>query len=168
MTLLEKPFLVSYTGVQAGCEPPCRPVRNLADEGIEGIAPIVGRGGLIGIGVWPEVVGGGVWRIADAMRHVMDSAACSGCEPGRHVALGSDHDGAVTPFFDVSRLGVLTAILRRGQGPGTEKVEAGHQAQVHDRHAEQRHGVDHGQAFAPRRAYRRLRSAAGAWSRQRP
>lgn len=114
-----RPFVVSHTGIQAGCEPPCRPARNLSDEDI---TIVLRHGGLIGIGYWPQAVGPSVWRVADAMAHVMGIAGSMGLEPGRHVALGSDYDGSVTPFFDAGDLDVLTAVMLRRPEPFPEEV----------------------------------------------
>lgn len=107
--LLEKPFMVSHTGVRAGCEAPCRPDRNLSDEEI---ALIVERGGLVGVGYWPQAIGATAWRIPEVMGHIMDVSGSAGRSPSRHVALGSDYDGSVTPWIDVTRLDVLTTMMR--------------------------------------------------------
>lgn len=114
MGLVTRPPLVSHTGVQAVCEGPCRPARNLSDDEIR---LILEKDGLIGIGYWPQAVGASAWNIADAMAAVMAVADAMGLPPGGHVALGSDYDGSVTPFFDTSRLEVLTAIMRRRDAP---------------------------------------------------
>jgi membrane dipeptidase len=112
-----RPVLVSHTGVQAGCEEPCRPARNLSDEEIR---LVLANDGLIGIGYWPEAVGASAWNIADAMAHVMQVADAAGFDPTGHLALGSDYDGSVTAFFDPSRIDVLTAIMRRRDEPFDE------------------------------------------------
>lgn len=112
--MLDQPPLVSHTGIQAGCEPPCRPSRNLSDAEI---ALILQKDGLIGVGYWPQAIGPSIWRIGDAMAHIMDMTQDLGLPAGRHVALGSDYDGSVTPFFDTSRLEILTTVLRRRPEP---------------------------------------------------
>ena len=117
--ILSKPFMVSHTGVKAGCEAPCRPARNLSDQQIEAVLK---SSGVIGIGYWPYAVGSSVWNIADAMAHVMTVAERLGLEPGRHVAFGSDYDGSVTPFFDVSQLNTLTAVMRHRPQPFDERT----------------------------------------------
>ena len=117
--VVDGPVAVSHTGVQAVCEPPCRADRNLSDEEIE---LILRTDGLIGIGYWPQAVGPSAWNIADAMAHIMAIERRLGLTPGHHVALGSDFDGLVTPFFDTSELAVLTTIMRRRPEPFDEKT----------------------------------------------
>ncbi len=115
---LDNPFIVSHTGVRANCEEPCRPDRNLSDEDIH---VVLENGGVIGVGYWPQAVGPSVWRIADAMAHIMRLAEERGVDdPGRHVALGSDYDGSVTPLIEVSHLDVLTATMRQRPDPFTD------------------------------------------------
>lgn len=108
--LLRKPFMISHTGIQAGCEAPCRPARNLSDEEV---SLILREGGLIGVGYWPEAIGPSIWRIADVMRRIMGIADDLGLERSRNIALGSDYDGSVTAPFDISQLAILTSILRQ-------------------------------------------------------
>lgn len=115
--MVTRPVLVSHTGVQAGCEPPCRPGRNLSDEEIR---LILANDGLIGIGYWRQAVGDSAWNIVAAMAHVMAVAEANGFEGSRHVALGSDYDGSVTPFFDASGIEVVTAMMRRRDQPFDE------------------------------------------------
>lgn len=107
---LNGPVLVSHTGVQAGCVCPCHRHRNLSDADILAVAR---RDGVIGIGYWPEAVGPGIPHIVDAMEHVARVLRAAGFDPSRHIALGSDFDGAVTVPFDVSGLSQLTAEMRR-------------------------------------------------------
>jgi membrane dipeptidase len=120
LEILREPFLISHTGIQDGCESPCNAARNLSDEEI---ALIVKNGGLIGVGYWPQAIGTSLWRIPQVMQHIMDIERRLGLEPGSHVALGSDYDGSVTPFFDASELAVLTAAMRQRSEPfDTETV----------------------------------------------
>lgn len=119
LALVDAPPVVSHTGTQAGCEPPCRPDRNLSDEEIE---LILREGGLIGVGYWPQAVGPSAWRIADVMAHIMAIERRLGLTPGHHVAFGSDFDGLVTPFFDTSQLAILTTIVRRRPEPFDEQT----------------------------------------------
>ena len=115
---LRQPVTVSHTGIAEGCEAPCRPDRNLSDDDIR---RIIDTDGVIGIGFWPQAIGPSVWRVADAMRHITGIAAEMGVsEPSRHVAIGSDYDGSVTPMIEVTHLNVLTALLRRGEEPFAE------------------------------------------------
>jgi microsomal dipeptidase-like Zn-dependent dipeptidase len=105
LALATKPVVVSHTGVQATCPGP----RNLSDEQIRGVAA---TGGVIGIGYFEGAVcGTGLGEIARAMRHV------KGLVGARHLALGSDFDGAVTTAFDTTALASLVdALLAAGFG----------------------------------------------------
>lgn len=119
MEILEEPALVSHTGLQWGCEAPCRPARNLSDEEAR---LVIANGGVIGVGYWPQALGPSVLRIADVMAHIMEMADEMGQEPGRNVAFGSDYDGSVTPFFDASQVAILTTIMRRHGKPFDERT----------------------------------------------
>lgn len=99
LAIARRPVVSSHGGVQATC----KVNRNLADAQIRGIAA---TGGLIGIGYWDGAVcDPSPASIARAMRHVRDLVGI------RHVALGSDYDGAVTVGFDTSKLVQLTQAL---------------------------------------------------------
>lgn len=81
----------------------CNYNRNLSDSEIIGIAK---TGGVIGIGYWPHAICGNDARaIAKAIRYV---TALVGV---KHVALGSDFDGACTTPFDASALEQVTQAL---------------------------------------------------------
>lgn len=116
LDLLEAPFTVSHTGIQADCEAPCRPARNLSDEEVE---MIVQAGGLIGVGFWPQAVGPSVWRIVEIMFHIGEIAENLNLPRTRYSAFGSDYDGSVAPLVEVGHLDVLTAIMRRHLPPMT-------------------------------------------------
>jgi microsomal dipeptidase-like Zn-dependent dipeptidase len=95
LALATKPVVVSHTGVQATCPGP----RNLSDEQIRGIAA---TGGVMGIGYFEGAVcGTGVADVVIAMEHVKRLVGA------RHLALGSDFDGAVTTSFDTTRLAAI-------------------------------------------------------------
>lgn len=119
LEMATRPVIVSHTGVRAGCEDPCRPERNLSDQEIR---LILETDGLIGVGYWPQAVGPSAWRIADVMEHVMGIGDEMGLDGSRHVALGSDYDGSVVPFFDASEIAVLTTIMRRREAPFDEST----------------------------------------------
>ena len=94
-----RPLVSSHGGVQAICQTN----RNLSDAEIRGIA---GTGGLIAIGYWDGAICGTDPRVAaKAMKHVRDLVGI------RHVAFGSDYDGATTVRFDVSQLEQITQAL---------------------------------------------------------
>lgn len=112
---LRHPPLISHTGVRAHCPPPgCTEARNLRDEDLVGVARL---GGLIGIGFWPEAVGaGGRGAVVSAFARAADVLRAHGFgEPWRHLAYGSDFDGAVSVPFDAAGLPSLTLALSEGQ-----------------------------------------------------
>ncbi|MEN8160328.1 MAG: dipeptidase [Myxococcota bacterium] len=95
LALATKPVVVSHTGVQATCPGP----RNLSDEQIRAIAA---AGGVMGIGYFEGAVcGTAIADIVVAMEHVKQLVGA------RHLALGSDFDGAVTTSFDTTRLAAI-------------------------------------------------------------
>lgn len=99
LALARRPVMVSHTGVSAVCPGP----RNLADGQLRRLAR---NGALVGIGYWDGAVCDRSPRaIARSIRHAVKVAGV------RHVALGSDWDGATTVPFDASRLEVLTQAL---------------------------------------------------------
>lgn len=106
LALARGPVVASHTGVQATCPGS----RNLSDEQVLGIAA---TGGVIGIGYFEGAVcGTAPADIARAMAHVRRLAGA------RHVALGSDFDGAVTTAFDTTGLASLVdALLAEGFAP---------------------------------------------------
>lgn len=103
LALSSRPVVVSHTGVQGTCPG----VRNLSDDYLRRIAA---TGGLIGIGFWEAAVcGNTVQDIVRAIRHAVDVVGV------RHVALGSDFDGAVAVPFDASSMVMLTdGLLQAG------------------------------------------------------
>ncbi len=89
-------MLVSRTAVQATCRGP----RNLSDAHIKAIAA---TGGVMGIGYFEGAVcGRDTAAIVRAIQHVATIAGV------KHVALGSDFDGAVKTAFDTTRLALIT------------------------------------------------------------
>ena len=99
LKMARRPVVSSHGGVQATC----KVNRNLSDEQIRGVAA---TGGLIGIGYWDAAVcDTSPASIAKAMKHVRDLVGV------RHVALGSDYDGATTVRFDTSKLVQVTQAL---------------------------------------------------------
>jgi microsomal dipeptidase-like Zn-dependent dipeptidase len=105
LALATKPVVVSHTGVAATCPGP----RNLTDEQIRGIAA---TGGVMGIAYFEGAVcGTSVPHVVRAMRHVRDLVGA------RHLALGSDFDGAVTTAFDTTALAaIVDGLLAAGFG----------------------------------------------------
>lgn len=99
LAMARRPVVVSHTGVQATCPGP----RNLSDAQIRAVAA---NGGLIGIGYFSGAVCAETpAAIVKAIRHVADVAGV------RHVALGSDFDGATSTAFDASGMVLVTQAL---------------------------------------------------------
>ncbi len=103
IAVARRPVVVSHAGVRATCESN----RNLSDDQLRAVA---GTGGLVGIGFWPAAVcGDDPASIARAIAHAVSVVGV------RHVALGSDFDGAVSAPFDAAGLARLTdALLEAG------------------------------------------------------
>ena len=99
LAMAERPVVSSHGGVQAVCNVN----RNLTDAEIRGVAR---TGGLIGIGYWDAALcDTRVESFAKAVVHVRDLVGI------RHVALGSDFDGAVTTRIDTAQLAEITQAL---------------------------------------------------------
>ena len=99
LELSQRPPLVSHTGVQAVCNIP----RNLSEAQIKKVAA---KGGLIGVGLWKEVLcGEDLSRVVQSIRHICQIVGC------KYVALGSDWDGCVSTATDAEHIGWLTAAL---------------------------------------------------------
>jgi membrane dipeptidase len=100
LALAKKPVVVSHTGVAATCPGP----RNLTDEQLRALAA---NGALIGIGYFEGAVCDiSPAGIARAIRHAASVAGI------RHIALGSDYNGAVHTTFDAAGLVHVTAALQ--------------------------------------------------------
>jgi microsomal dipeptidase-like Zn-dependent dipeptidase len=97
-----RPVVVSHAGVRATADS----VRNLTDEQLKAVAA---TGGLVGIGFWPMATGGD--DVASIVRAIDHAVGVIGF---RHVALGSDFDGAVSTPFDAAGLVRLTEGLLEG------------------------------------------------------
>jgi membrane dipeptidase len=99
----KNPLIVSHTGVFGTCPNE----RNLTDDQLRRIAA---KGGLISIGYWKTATCGD--DAAAAARAIIYAAKVAG---PRHVALGSDFDGAVSQPFDASGVPLITeALLKQG------------------------------------------------------
>jgi microsomal dipeptidase-like Zn-dependent dipeptidase len=97
---VQRPVMVSHTGVQGTCPGP----RNLSDAQLDRLKA---NGGLVGIGFWDGAVCDlSPAAIARAIRYSVDRMGIE------HVAFGSDFDGATTVPFDVSGMPHLTGALR--------------------------------------------------------
>jgi microsomal dipeptidase-like Zn-dependent dipeptidase len=104
------PVLVSHTGVQGTCNNR----RNLSDTQI---AEIGRRNGLIGIGLWETAVcGTDATATAKAIKYVADKIGTD------KVALGSDFDGAIEAFFDVTGFPLIVTALEK-EGFNRSQIE---------------------------------------------
>ncbi len=109
--MASRPVVVSHGGLRSVHDS----VRNLPDTQVRGIAA---TGGLVGVGFWPAVTGGGdVPSIARAIVRAIEVAGIG------HVALGSDFDGAVAIPFDATGLPQLTQALM-AVGLGRDAIAA--------------------------------------------
>ena len=111
LAMATRPVVSSHGGVQATC----KVNRNLTDDEVRGVAK---TGGIIGIGYWEGAICSTDPRAAaKAMKHVRDLVGI------KHVALGSDYDGATEVRFDTSQLAQVTqALMDEGFTP--EEVRA--------------------------------------------
>lgn len=99
LAMATRPVIVSHTGVKGTCEG----TRNLTDAHIDKIAA---GGGLMGIGMWSAATcGDDLYSTVKAMKYVAQRVGVE------HVALGSDWDGAIEGFIDVSETGAITQML---------------------------------------------------------
>jgi microsomal dipeptidase-like Zn-dependent dipeptidase len=111
LALATRPVVVSHTGVRGGCDNE----RNIDDERVRRIAA---TGGVVGIGFWEAATcGTDAGSIARAIRYAADLVG------PRHVALGSDFDGAVATPFDATGLAQLTDALL-AEGFDDQEIEA--------------------------------------------
>lgn len=103
LALARRPVLVSHTGVKGTCPGP----RNLSDDHIKAIAA---TGGVIGIAYFHGAVCDlSAAGIVKALQHVIKLVGV------KHVALGSDFDGAIRVAFDTTGLALLTqGLLQAG------------------------------------------------------
>jgi membrane dipeptidase len=93
-----RPVLVSHTGVRGTKDSP----RNLSNAHVKRIAEL---DGLIGIAFFKGAIDGEIKDIVEAMKYVRDLVGI------RHVALGSDFDGAATTPIDVTGLPLIVQEL---------------------------------------------------------
>lgn len=117
LAIVDRPVIASHGGVRGTCDT----ARNLSDRHIRGIAK---TGGVIGIGIYKYATcGKSLQDTARAMRYVADLVGI------KHVALGSDFDGAVKTVIDASGLSLLTdALLQAGFTPADIKAIMGDNA----------------------------------------
>lgn len=128
------PVIVSHTGVRGAHEH----WRNLDDEQLRAVADTDGVVGIIFAGMF--LAPRGQRTVAAVVRHMDHVRRTVGA---RHVALGSDFDGFITPVAgleDVSRVGALTAALlaagwpeadiRAALGENVLRVLAAHDCRV--------------------------------------
>ena len=99
----QRPVLVSRTAVQATCRGP----RKLSDAHIKAIAA---TGGVMGIGYFEGAVcGRDTAAIVRAIQHVATIAGV------KHVALGTDFDGAVkTAFYTTGHALITQGLINAG------------------------------------------------------
>lgn len=106
LAMATKPVVVSHTGVRGTCDNG----RNLSDAQLRAVAK---NEGVVGIAFFTQAVCGiGTEYIVDAILHAVKVMG------PRHVALGSDYDGAVKVPFDIGGMALITeALLEKGMAP---------------------------------------------------
>lgn len=111
LKMATRPVVVSHTGVRGTCDNQ----RNLSDEQLRAIAA---NGGLVGIGFWDTATcGTDALAIAKAIRHASTVMGV------KHVALGSDFDGAIKAPFDAGGVAMITEALIN-EGFSDEEIAA--------------------------------------------
>ena len=99
--MAKRPLLVSHIGVKGTCDN----IRNLSDEHMKGIAA---TGGMIGIAIFKQAVcSTDAAATAKAIKYATDLVGL------KHVALGTDFDGAVQTHFDVTGLPLIVEELQK-------------------------------------------------------
>lgn len=112
---LGRPFLVTHTGVKGVCDHR----RNISDEQAVEVAR---GGGLIGVTFFcPALPRLEVAAVAETVVYLVELFERSGLDGARHVAFGSDFDGAVKTVIDASGWPQVTAALK-GAGLADEQV----------------------------------------------
>ena len=101
------PLLISHTGI--AFNPLVGDQKEMRLNSVKQVRQIAQRGGLIGIGLWPEAVGDAEPENVARMikRCIKDPGIGS-----KHVVLGSDMDGAVEAAFAANNWSMLTEELR--------------------------------------------------------
>ena len=132
------PMVVSHTGLRFRCPQDdedgrrCVIARGMRMQDVQAVAR---AGGVVGIGFWPQAVGWGTARIAQAFRAAHEALSepafvaemrrdRPGYDPFDHIAFGSDFDGAVETPFDTTGLRYLLTALRDAGGPEGFETEA--------------------------------------------
>jgi len=117
VAIASRPAIVSHTGVRGTCDNN----RNLSDMQLHAIAA---TGGVVGIGYWKTAVCG---KDAKSIaRAIVYAASLVGA---RHIALGSDFDGAVPVPFDTTGLALIVdALLEQGMSEEDIRLVMGENA----------------------------------------
>jgi len=101
LEIVDRPVMASHGGVRGTCDT----ARNLSDPQIRGIAA---TGGVIGIGIYKYATCGKTMEdTVRAIQHVVNLVGI------KHVALGSDFDGATETVVDATGLVLLTEALQK-------------------------------------------------------
>jgi microsomal dipeptidase-like Zn-dependent dipeptidase len=117
---LKRPFLVTHTGIEGVHDHR----RNITDEQAIEIAR---RGGLIGVTFFcPALPRLGVASVAETVVYLIELFDKAGLDGARHVAFGSDFDGAVTTVIDAAEWAQITAaLLEAGLDEGQVRLVLG-------------------------------------------
>jgi len=115
---LNRPLLVSHTGIKGVHDHR----RNISDDQAVAIAA---TGGLIGITLFvPGLPRAELKALAESIAYLVRLLDDAGLEGARHVAIGSDFDGAVRTVVDAAGWPRITAeLLKPGYGLSREQVK---------------------------------------------
>lgn len=115
---LSRPLLVSHTGIKGVYDHR----RNISDSQAVAIAA---TGGLIGITLFaPGLPRADLAALGESIGYLVRLLDDAGLEGARHVAIGSDFDGAVRTVVDAAGWPRITAeLLKSGYGLSREQVE---------------------------------------------
>ncbi len=103
INIATRPLLVSHIGVKGTCDN----LRNLSDQHLKGIAA---TGGIIGIAVFEQAVcGTDAAATARAIKYATDLIGI------KHIAMGTDFDGAIPAAFDVTGFPLIVDELMKLQ-----------------------------------------------------
>ncbi len=115
---LSRPLLVSHTGIKGVCDHR----RNISDRQAVAVAA---TGGLIGITLFaPGLPRADLAALGESITYLVRLLDDAGLEGTRHIAIGSDFDGAVRTVVDAAGWPSITAeLLKSGYGLSREQVE---------------------------------------------
>ena len=115
---IRRPLIVSHTGIRGVHDHR----RNISDDHAVAIAA---TGGLIGISLFaPALPSADLVALGKSVSYTVKLLNQAGIDGARHVAIGSDFDGAVRTVIDASGWARITAeLMHHAHGLSPEQVE---------------------------------------------